>query len=249
MLLALLGAGKALAIEEVGFSYEDLDRLIQRGEWSDAYQRLADVGTAERPRHWDSIVEKIAVGYLKLTMLESASTAETVAEDMVKAYPGLNRSRPFKELRHQNAFDGFQACFEAPANRDICTERLADYVKGQGGSSELAFRAGKLVGERHRLDLAYPFFQKAITPKTRSEMCGDPTVQQAMIAALGLGTGDIRASARNLASRYCWEKVGGLLQAEFDRVSSGAFVTNTCPLLRSKGALTRARAKKCSTPP
>jgi len=232
-------------VEGASFTYEDLDRLVHAAQWSDAMQRLPDVPTADRPKHWDSVVEKVVTGYLSELIQQDRSMAEVMARELLKTYPALSRSKPFRALRNQNAFEGFTQCFSTPADRDECTKRLADYAKEQSDDPQVVLRAGRLVGEKHRLDLAFPFFYKAVSQKTREVVCVDPLAQKALFAALTLPQGETTGMAQAFAEKFCWAKIKSLIQQEFDRTSENNFIKNTCPVLKAKGALKGMRAKRC----
>src|SRR6478736_6475108 len=112
------------AMEEAQFTIEELEKLIAKGQWYEAIRRTTEIPAGQRPKNWDIIVEKAAIGYIRDIASRDRSEADDAADDLIKAHPNLKRSRTFRETRNLNALAGFDACYDQKDSTPECTKRI-----------------------------------------------------------------------------------------------------------------------------
>lgn len=114
--------------EETHYSAEEIEGLAAKNAWSDAMLRLPEVATGERGKGWDSLVERVAVGYLRTLSDEDPNNAMAIMDTLPQTYPSLQRSGKYRDAVESVAYTGFKSCFLQKESQAECTKNVKDYV-------------------------------------------------------------------------------------------------------------------------
>lgn len=230
------------------YTLDELELLAQKKAWAEVLLHAEDIYPSERKKNWENVVESAAAEHLREISGAGMSGAAPVAQQLVRTYPFLSRSKSFREARGDAALSDYTLCTGINQKGDDCVSRLWDFLQGEKDDTELAFRAAKAVSQKQDPVAALPFFGLAIEGSVASRKdayCADPDARQAVLFGLRLAPGDSSRQATILADEECWKALRAEIESAFDKEADGNFLKNTCPLLRKRKLLGKTRARKC----
>jgi len=128
-----------------------------------------------------------------------------------------------------------------------CLEALKSVLASEPQNQDFAWKAGKWARINLASWAAVPFFNKALA-KAQDARCKDVDVSRAVVSGLGLPADtnkDVLSQAQTLAFGTCWPATKEAVMKEFAE-GNGYFLSNTCPSLKQKGALSGDQLKMCA---
>jgi len=139
IVILLLLTSLAFAEEEI-YTVEDIEGFAAKKEWNEAMLRIPEIPAAGRGRHWDTLVEKVAIGYVSSLAEVSPNNVLGELETLPQTYPSLQRSKKFKDIAEAIAYVGFKNCFAQVESHPECSKNLLSYVDRHPASDRSASR-------------------------------------------------------------------------------------------------------------
>jgi len=135
----LLLTSFAFAEEEI-YTVEDIEGFAAKKEWNEAMLRMPEIPAAGRGKNWDTLVEKVAIGYVRSIAEVSPNNVLGELEKLPQTYPSLQRSKKFKDTAEGSAYAGFKSCFVQVESHPECSKNLLSYVDRHPTSDRAASR-------------------------------------------------------------------------------------------------------------
>ena len=224
------------------YTIEDLEALVKSQSWDEAAQHLEDVPPAKREARWKAVVEKTAIGQLRaLDLDKNPLEALVMADAYTKRLNVLLQSRPFMQVRAELGLKGFERCFELQWSTEQCSDRLLPFVEADRTNLDLAIKAAQLQQKN-----AYSYWSAALwrvaveRGKASKKVCTVYPMADAIIAAMGLPADHKMVKPAQRVADLCFPYLKTRLQ---ENVGFGEKYAkeNTCPLLKRKNAVGKAR--------
>lgn len=212
------------------YELKDLEALEKQESWQEAVQHLGDIPPSKRNDTWQRIAEKSGAGYLAA---QEGRATLSIADDLVKRYPTLKKSKVFMAGRTEAGLKAFGKTYSDSrhsAGDDPWMDQLKKFVEEDAVTADLPLRAGKLVTSRLVAYIAIPFFKKAIN--ANASACKDADVKKSLVSALADNVWQDDAKA--LVEKSCFAEVRGEIEAQLAKSPEGALKTNACPILAAK---------------
>jgi len=211
------------------YELKDLEALEKQESWQEAVQHLGDIPPSKRNDTWQRIAEKSGAGYL--ASQEGRATL-SIADDLVKRYPTLKKSKVFMAGRTDAGLKAFGKTYSDSRHAsgdDPWLDSLKKFVEEDTVTADLPLRAGKLITSRLVAYIAVPFFKKAILANVGA--CKDADVKKSLVSALtdNVWTDD----AKSLVEKSCFADVRGEMEAQLAKGSDG-LKTTACPIFAAK---------------
>jgi hypothetical protein len=251
--MAALAAGALLLFSAIAHaaeekhSMDDLKALAGQEAWTELVQHLGDIPPAKRDEAWQKLAEQGAVGYLDGE--KNQWSAFMAADGLTKQFPTLKKSPVFMAKRGEVGLKGVETCYrEDPGAYAECHKNALELIAADP-STDLAFKAGKVVRLNQNAAAAVPFFAKAMKGRKGAAECKDDDLKLAVIAGLGQPTeySDVPL-AKEIASEDCFDALKDALKTEMGSSGKGSyFFTNACGFLKEHDALSGLQAKQCSS--
>lgn len=237
-LLALTCAGPALADPPATAKYtlEDLRALAESASWGELLEHAEDLRPSERKAEWKALLEKAAVGHLDALLAQKKADEALAVSDQLRARFGtLEESKAFAEKRAAAGLAAYAPCFDNAYAAGQCVDRLNAFVESEGNPPGLSRQAGKLLVERARMRApAAPHFARAAAAD--KAVCSDPSVAEAVLAAIGQPPDyDNAKAAMTLAFDTCWSVLEKPIWEAF-YASGGYESRNLCTGLEKRKA-------------
>ncbi len=220
------------------YTLDDLQALERQQAWHELWRHLDDVAPAQRTETWQGLLERSALGHLQEL---DADAATALALDAPLRFDALKRSKPFMARRASVGLAGLASCVLRGA--DGCADRFASLWALDPSNAELALGAARLLAKGKAPQTAAPLWARAVAAGRRE--CSDEGLERSVLTALGAPAGDpLISPAQELASGACWPTLKEPLVDRFIN-GSAAYRSNTCALLKAKGALSPLSSKQC----
>jgi hypothetical protein len=250
---AILVLGLTWSITAYSGAYEmkDLEALEKQGSWQEALVHLDDIPPSKRNDAWNRIAEKSAGGVLAAIDPSKEETgrgwggsdlapprALHLADEILKQYPSLGKSKVFMQARADSALKGFKVTYANSSHNqgdDPWRDQLKAFVLTDTTTPDLALRAGKLVTSRLVAYVAIPFFKMAINGSSGAGACKDADVKKALVSALA--ESNWLDDAKALVDKSCFGDVRGALEAELAKTpANDKLKANACPIFAAHKA-------------
>ena len=228
----------------------DLDALAASQSWAELHDRLTDIAPAKRDAHWNSLVERAALGELGQQKAPGGSPAERLAaiERYYPKFPSLAKSEKFLALRTKIGLEAFARCFEASGGYggSQCRQEFERFVFTSPVTAELALGAAHVIGIGLNRQVAAVFYEAGLDAPGGQAICNDSELQYDLIQGLSLPPDYREAkSARNVMAK-CWEQVKGVVTGNAAKEGGESyFMQNACPTLLQQNALSGLLQKRC----
>jgi hypothetical protein len=247
--LVVLGLSWSLKTHAGGYEMKDLEALEKQGSLQEAFEHLGDIPPSKRNDAWNRIAEKSASSVLAGIDPSKEETgrgwgddlppprALHLADEIIKQYPSLGKSKTFMQARADAALKGFKVTYANSAHSqsdDPWDKQLKAFVASDTMTPDLALRAGKLVTSRLVAYVAIPYFKTAITGNTGTRACKDPDVKKALVS--GLADGHWVDDTKALVDKSCYGDVHSDIEAAFGKTSDANLKTNACPIFAAHKA-------------
>ncbi len=214
-----------------GYEMKDLEALEKLESWQEAVQHLGDIPPSKRNDTWQRIADKSAAGYL--ATLEGHALLHS-ADDMLKRYPTLKKSKSFMQARADLGLKAFGKTYgdsRHSQSDDPWLAELKTFVETDTLTPDLSLRAGKTITGRLVAYIAFPFFKKAIQGASGAGACKDSDVKASLVSALGssVWVDDVKS----IVEKMCFNDVKPGIEAELAK-DNGDMVKNACPIFAAK---------------
>lgn len=249
--LALVAAAVRPARADVR-TMHDVQALAQRHAWRELLDTAAHVAPAARDADWEPLVRTAAANVVDGIARSSASDLRA-ANQLVEVVPGAERTyafltgdRRYVEAKGRALARVAAACTDG--DLDGCgtvIEQLADGVQHFPPGTARAIAV--LLSEDEMPSQTIRFW--ALAADDDAAACRDGRLAHAVIDVLdGAGSGAPLAAAQRAAAR-CYAALEPALVRELEASDPAAkppFLRNACPVLKTHGARTVLKKKKCS---
>jgi len=216
-------------VEAHDYEMKDLEALEKQEAWHEALAHLGDIPPSKRNDNWQRIADKSAAG--ELASLEGRAVLRT-AEDLLKRYPTLKKSKVFMQGRADSGLKAFGKTYadsRHSSGDDPWLAELQAFVEADTLTPDLSLRAGKLVTSRLVAYIAIPLFKKAVG--SNAGACKDAEVKKSLVSALA---DDVwQDDAKLIVDKSCWNDVRPALEVELAKAGD-AVKKNACPLFAAK---------------
>jgi hypothetical protein len=245
LLVLLLGSPRALA-EEVPM--KELQALASHGNWRELLATAIKVKPSTRDADWRKLVVSAAVHVVNESADASSGVAST--QDLLQVVPPTEGMYGF--LRDDAAYLDAKARAVQRVAAACGGDELVDcggiVLVLSPGIQRFPKGAARRLAEIVERDVtaadALHFWRIAVAEQR--EVCREPGVERAVIAALASGaTGAPLDEALNTARTCLVQLESGLLQALIDADDGSAFARNACPMLKPRPGATIMKRKKC----
>lgn len=233
-ILSLTIACFALGVTESPISMDELDLLLAKREWSQVLLHLPGVRSADRGPKWDALVEKAAIGHLKVTSEESPSNAISITDDLLKAFPALFRSQGFEQEKNRIAILGFEACYGSRDDTEECGRRLREYIRRARDPIDLTIQAARMVARKLGAAHSVAIYSMELSAVSRDRLCALPDFKEAILAGLASKIKKIAEDSTQVVRDHCFAQLKERLSAEAKRAPASLARRRICSLLASK---------------
>jgi hypothetical protein len=216
--VTLVAAGRAWADP---YTVDDLQALARHHQWDELLAHADDVPTDKRGPAWRDLVDRAAVA-----LVDGASGGELGQLD---AALGL-------EDRAYAVPDGAFA------------RKLHALIAHLSSSPTTAWSAGEVAANHHDASIAVDFYAVAMTGGKLAGHCGDATVGDSVVRALGNDPKDASTSNAHRLAVACYEQLAVALRQELWSSSADVdsnYFANVCGLLKSHRNLSGLQAREC----
>jgi hypothetical protein len=248
----------ATSVQAKSYDLADLETLAKQSAWQELLDHAEDVAPALRNDRWNKLVEDAGTNVLAALDTEKLTLAALATVDqLTHRYPMLAKSKPFMARRADIGMRAFTRCFEATGedneDADACAQRLGGFADADPDNADLARRAIALIEKylHANTSSALPLYARLIAGKKGAKDCSSAGAKKAVITSLELEKTDPRvASARDIASRLCWDAMQNeLVDALGQPHANPHYFENSCGFLVEKKALGNLMTKRCQALP
>jgi hypothetical protein len=229
-------ASSAYADKDKSYTLDDLKSLVSSKSYKEAVDHLGDIAPSQRNADWQTVATDAATGYVSGMTNDHLVQKVLGIEELDGKYPQLLKSPKYQKARADMGLKGYEACFKADDEMDVCVQHALKFVDGDPGNADLALRMSKLVRMNGNAYGALPFFKKALTVKATATVCKDKDLELAVVAGVGLPPDyDNFKIAKDIASSTCWEQLKKPIVDAVGAEASGYTHDNGCQILKAKG--------------
>jgi len=179
------------------YSLADLQTLVGKGAYEEAFQHLGDIAPGERKAAWIDVGAAASAGLVAMVPANDG-TAILVIDQIDRAYPQLLGSATYSKPRAEKGPKALAGCFARGYDADECVALAERFV---AATPALAFEVAKVVRRGGSSASALPMFERVLG-KDKSA-CKDEDAKLAILAGLDLSEA---ASAKRLMAT-CWDAI------------------------------------------
>jgi hypothetical protein len=244
--IAWIAMGSVAYADELAM--KDLAALDAQKAYSELVDRADQVKPSARDASWKKLVVSAATHVVAGIATDSATSLDT-ASDLIERVPPAERKYPF--LREDAGYRAAKAkALESVValckhgNRGGCGVLIESLAAGvdkfaKGTAREIAGMVNDDIGPADALH----FWALAVADD--AAVCKDIWLERAVIATLTAG-GERVAEAQKTANTCFASVESGMTEALIDAEDHSTYAKNACPVLKTHGAMTVLKKKKCS---
>ncbi|HEY1550232.1 MAG TPA: hypothetical protein VGG28_20530 [Kofleriaceae bacterium] len=239
-----------IARADTELSMPDVQALAKAQQWTELLDRAERVKPSARTADWSRLVTDAATHVVQ--QIEAASTSGMrAASDLVDVVPRAEHTYPF--LVGDAAYLGAKAkalqslvpaCVHAAEYgcSGFATALAAGITKFPPGTAKAI--AQVVGGEAESLAEGVHFWALAVDDDKST--CTDPILSRSVVLALSESSVPRQVADARRAAATCYATIETALLDELVSSSDGAtYLKNACPVLKTHGAMTISKKKKC----
>lgn len=243
--IAWIAMGSVAYADEL--SMKDLAALDAQKAYSELLDRADQVKPSARDASWKKLVTSAGTHVVEAITAGSSTNLDT-ARELIERVPTAERKYAFLRddpgyrAAKAKAIEGVVAlCKPEPSGCGVLVSTLAVGVDkfAKGTARQIAGMVNEDLGAADALH----FWALAVADD--AAVCKDIWLERAIVATLTAG-GERVAEAQKTANTCIASVESGMTQALIDAEDHSTYAKNACPVLKTHGAMTVLKKKKCS---
>ena len=220
-----------------GYTFKDLEILVEQGNYRDFFLHAKDIRPALRSEYWKQMVRQMAVGWLDFKSKRSIFDQDSFQKiEDIALWPALRGDRFFQIKRGEYAIQTLQRCFAAGSKKHPeCLKGVEQFWMRSQKMATTGYRLAKLLAEQKQPG-GWRYLSEILAKEEAAVYCGEKLVQDEFLKAM-------KKWDNKTVHPSCWKSMATMLKKflwENSNAKSGAREEQVFNILVEKGELNEA---------